>query len=151
MRPDTTDALEHFLRGCRTICSDTGVYPQQMYVRTVDGEIEMHALAMDGNSVFNHVANRFRQGDVAELIYGLDRAALPGQGLEFNDFITVVWYHEGSFYTGVINYVPSDDPARQVWRDIDWDNEFWNHQLITKEVARLRQVLGMLLPVTPEA
>jgi hypothetical protein len=140
--PEPSKMLIDYLSQIQGFCGEEGVFPQPMLWNTTDDKLTMEAIAADGNVVCDRAVEAIGTGTVKELVMGMDRSASPGQGLEFNDFITVVWYVGGEFYTAVIDYKPGADEADQVIREPNWHNNWWNHQMQDTLVPRLREALS---------
>lgn len=138
--PEATDLFTEYLTQVQGFCGDKGIFPQPLLYRDLEGKLTLMAVAADGNECVRHARKALKEG-VEEMVFGLDRSAAPGQGLEFNDFVTVVWYVGGEFYTAVINYVPAEDKADQIIRDPDWANNWWNNQMRATILPDLRAIL----------
>jgi hypothetical protein len=139
--PEPTDLLTDYLRQVRVLCGDKGVYPQPLLYRDTEGQITMCAVAADGGHCVKVARDALARGDVEEMVFGLDRSARPGQGLEFDDFVSMVWYVGGDFYTAVINYVPAAAEGDRIIRDPDWDNNWWNNQMRAGLLPSLRAAI----------
>lgn len=139
--PEPTELFQSYLSQIRTFCGDEGIYPQPLVYRDTEDKITMVAVAAEGNTCVRHAREALAKEDVAELVFGMDRSAAPGQGLEFDDFVTVVWYVGGEFYTAVINYKPAEDEDDQIIREPDWNNNWWNNQLKDNLLPVLQKAL----------
>ena len=128
-RPEPSKLFLEYLGQVSGFCGDAGIFPQPMLWTNPEGKLTMEAIAADGNTVFKRAIEALTEGSATELVFGMDRSAAPGQGLEFNDFLTVVWYVNGNFYTAIIDYVPHEEEAGQIIREPNWNNNFWNNQL----------------------
>lgn len=140
--PEPTKLFIDYLSQVQGFCGEEGVFPQPMLWSDTDDKVTMNAIAANGNVCVDQAIEALEGGTVVELIMGMDRSASPGQGLEFNDFITVVWYVGGQFYTAVIDYKPAAEEADQVIREPNWNNNWWNNQMKDTLVPRLQKALG---------
>lgn len=140
--PPPTRLLRDYLDQVKSFCGAEGVYPQPFLQQDVNGSITLTAIAADGGMCLDLAEKVLASGQVAELIFGLDRSAVPGQGLEFDDFVTVVWYVDGEFYTAVIDYKPAEDEADVVIREPNWNNNWWNNEMRDGLLPMLRKALG---------
>lgn len=120
-------------------CVERGIRPEGVYphvaLARIDGELEIWALALSPEETIQHVQMAMTTKNVEELVFGLDRYTKPGQGTEFNDVITFLWWDGQKWTPGVIDYKPEPD---KVIRPINWDNEFWNAHMIQVIVPRLK-------------
>lgn len=139
--PEPTDLFIAYIGQVRGFCGEAGIFPQPLLYKDPEGKITMVAVAADGAECVRQAKEALR-GGAEEIVFGLDRSAAPGQGLEFNDFVTVVWFVGGEFYTAVINYVPAEDEADQIIRDPDWNNNWWNNQMRDNLLPELRAFVG---------
>jgi hypothetical protein len=140
--PEPTALLQDYLGQVRSFCGDRGIFPQPLLWRDTEGKVTMAAIAADGNHAFKTATEAFEGGTVQELVFGMDRSAAPGQGLEFNDFVTMVWYVGGEFYTAVIDYVPAEDEADQIIREPNWNNNWWNNEMRDTIIPAFQKALG---------
>ena len=140
--PELTDLVQDWWGVCRRSADSQGVYPQQCLVGLSDDTRIFMAMAMDGNEAFHRLIELFRRPDldITECIFGIDMTAMAGQGLEFNDFLAVVWFREETFYTGVLNYTVPEE-GEPIFREIDWTNNYWNHSLRDFPIPDLKQAL----------
>lgn len=131
--PAPTRLLDAWYDHARRSVGKDGVYPQPFFhVDPPDGGLHIEALAVNGNQAFARAVQVCKESTPTEFVLGVDLFAVPGQSIEFNDFLAVVWYVGGQFYTGVIDYqklkdVPDGEVA--AFRPIRWDNNYWNHCL----------------------
>ena len=139
--PEPTDLLREYLIQVRTFCGEKGIYPQPLLYQDTENKLTMVTVAADGNLCAKQARETLAKGDVKELVFGIDRTSEPDQGLEFDDFVSVVWYVGGEFYTATINYVPAEDEDNQIIRDPDWDNNFWNNQMRDELLPSLRSAI----------
>jgi len=139
--PEPTPLFTEYLGQVRHFCGAEGVFPQPLLHRDTEGKVAFVAVAADGMVCLRQAKEALKTGTVEELVFGMDRSARPGQGLEFNDFITVVWYVGGEFYTAVINYKPAEDEDDRIFRLPDWNNNWWNNELRAALVPELQAVL----------
>lgn len=149
--PPPTPFLTNWYNHAKSARGDKGVYPQVFWHQDPEGHTTIEALAIDGDQAFDRAIHVFRTTHPTEFVLGVDMQALPNQDIEFNDFLTVIWYTEGQFYTGVINYqlsgdAPTGEDTEPAFREIRWDNNFWNHSLRIKS-----PIPQMLTPIeTPK-
>jgi len=99
-----------------------GVYPHHCLWRK-NGKVSMAALALPRpRQVLATVVLTMIQELPDELIYGLDRFCLPGQGTTLRDCIAGAHYCGDKWRPFVIEY--QHEP--RIVKPIAWDNEFWN-------------------------
>lgn len=110
-----------------------GVYPQ-VGIAKIDGETQLWALALDPEEIVQHVRTVMTTQNVEELVFGLDRYTKPDQGTEFADVITFLWWDGQKWTPGIIDY--QHEP--RIVRPINWNNEFWNNQMLQVTVPHLR-------------
>lgn len=141
--PEPTDLLTSWFDYARRSVVPEGVYPLPYVKRNPDGQIVFSALAVSSADAMTHVVEDLKKGVTpSEFVLGIDMSAVPGQGIEFDDFLAVVWYVDGKFFSGVVNYQregTSPDPA---FRPIDWNNNYWNHSLRDLLIPRMGQSLS---------
>lgn len=149
--PPPSKLLTDWLCNAKSARGDKGVYPQVFWHQDPDGQTTIEALAINGDEAFDRAIAVFRTIHPTEFVLGVDMQALPNQGLEFNDFLAVIWYTNDQFYTGVINYqlstaTPPEGETEPAFRPIQWDNNFWNHYLRIKS-----PIPQMLAPIGTKA
>lgn len=141
--PEYTKLIEQWYDHAKESVGEDGVFPAPFHVKTHDDGVVIVALALGGREVFDHIIEMFRRPDFApkEAVFGVDMTAMPGQGLLYSDFLAVVWYREGEFYTGVINYQCEgavDDPAFEA---VDWSNNYWSHALRDHPIPQIKEAI----------
>jgi hypothetical protein len=128
--------------------TDVGIESFESFVRSAVGEaglgasyavyrkdcgVVMEALLPD-LSPQQVVGRLMALTDVTDyLVAGIDMYSVPGQGLEFDDFVLVAEFDrrrpepflESQWRFGVINYRKGDD-ATKIVRAIDWENPTWS-------------------------
>lgn len=144
--PELTSLAQEWWSYARSSVGPKGLYPQPLLLLTSKDEIHVVAMAMDGNAAYKHIAEMFRRPDInlTEAIFGIDMTAMPGQNIEFEDFLAVVWYLQGEFYTGVVNYECRPDGAEEgttAFREIDWNNNYWSHAQRSHPIPSLREAI----------
>lgn len=123
----------------RTIDGE-GVYPFPAMSRLRDSsKIEIAALALEPLEVIDHVWNQITCEEATEVIFGLDRSTRPGQGTEFADVLTCAHWFRGfhdswnaAWRLFVINY----QHHPRLVREPDYENEFWNGQIMEELLSR---------------
>ena len=138
--PEPTRLFTDWFKWARNSVGAEGVYPQAFMHMDAEGKTTMEALALNSDLVFEHLIKRFAESQPTESIIGIDLAAVPGQGTEFTDFLAVIWYINGQFYTGVVNYQRSTAAAEgqePIFRPVDWNNNYWNHSLREYPIPQL--------------
>jgi hypothetical protein len=154
--PPPSSLLTSFLDSVENSVGEEGIRSMPFLHRSPNGRVVFAALVLDnGNQVFKVVVETLRSEHPTEFVFGIDRYVTPDlrskQGIEFKDFVTVIWYHESQFYVGIINYRPASAPEGVLVRPIDWNNRYWNALLRTHagEVPILQKALGESVTVTP--
>jgi hypothetical protein len=135
--PPASDLLNEWWSMAKRARGDRGVFPQMFLLREHSNNVSIHALALNGSAAINSALVTIQVANPAEFVLGIDMSAVPGQGLEFGDFLAVVWYLDGQFYTGVVDYQvstasPPTGETEPAFRPIRWDNNYWNHSLREK-------------------
>ena len=125
------DLVNDFEQMIKIVIDEKGVYPQQGIVLTFDDKLEINALALKPDQIFNWFWDNVCNKSAKEVIFGLDRSTKEGQGTEFADVLTCCHWSEkfiesegtwgSAFRIGVINY----QNAPRIVRPMDWNNEFW--------------------------
>ncbi len=114
-----------------------GVYPHICLAHERNGQLRCEMLQLDYRQLLQHVAMLRTEGEITELILGVDRKTHKGQGTEFNDVLTCAYWKcnkppcrlsDGTWEIGVINY----QPTPRIVRPFDWKNEFWRDQMMTE-------------------
>ena len=122
--------VEQYLSVVENAIDEEGVYPQWGIVKNTEGLISVEALAIDAPEIYQWFWRQVCENQAAEIVFGLDRKTLPGQGTEFADCITIChWEYvqrkwATSYKVGVLNY--QNEP--RIVRGIDWNNSFWQEQ-----------------------
>jgi hypothetical protein len=139
--PGPTDLFNAWFNMAKNSVGEEGVYPQQFHRQASDGGIVVEALAINGNDAMRLAIERLETEDVAEFVLGIDMSAAPDQGIEFEDFLGVIWFVNGEFYSGVLNYQTTkvENPA---FRDVDWDNNYWNNGLRDHPITKMQEALA---------
>lgn len=124
--------IQHFYRHITNIMDETGISPSPCVALGKDGTLMFHALDLPPESVLHHFWELVTVKEAQMVLFGLDRTTREGQGTEFADVLTCVfWWNDPevkwnkSFKIGVVNY--QFEP--RIVRPIDWQNEFWTKQL----------------------
>lgn len=136
---DLIKTFEDFVGG---IISEEGINPAVGFARTGDKK-EVCALALPPDEIYEWFWTKICCEFVNEIVFGLDRTTMEGQGTEFADVFTVIhWtddYKEGkwarSFRIGALNY--QHEP--RIVRPIDWDNEFWSENMTQEALWQLKE------------
>jgi hypothetical protein len=136
--PAPTPLLTEWWEMAKRHRNDKGVFPHVFLSRGPDDKVAVHSLDMRAAAVRTRVLLEIQTTGPVEFVFGQDMAAVPGQGTEFNDFLAVVWYLDGEFYTGVVDYqvlgaTPPEGESEPAFRPIRWDNNYWNHSLREKD------------------
>lgn len=117
--------LETFIGLVKGIADENGVYPQQGVFRTKDDRYETCAFAMSGYDLWPTIARRLRDGNIKEYIFGMDLKSIKNDGTEFTELLLITYVKENKFHIGVLEYM-YDDKQNIIWKDINWNNEFYN-------------------------
>jgi len=137
--------LEAFYDLAKSTIQSDGEYtmPCAIWRNREEGTLQVEALDLGAQGVMLHCINTIDGGKCSAMIFGIDMASKPDQGLEFADFVLVFeWQAErpeplrDQLRIGVINYRRGDDP---VIRPIDWDNTFWK--------ANAFNLVGRFIPI----
>ncbi|MCK9459551.1 MAG: hypothetical protein M0R80_07925 [Proteobacteria bacterium] len=112
-----------------------GVYPHQMIIVDKDDKMTMCAMDVDYKQILIHAFKEIALRNCKELIFGVDRTTREGQGTEFSEVLTCAHWKDGVWTIGVINY--QNEP--RIVRDWDWDNEFWNREML-REITDMEKV-----------
>lgn len=145
--PPPTKLLSTWWETAKLSRGDSGVYPQVFLVKAYDDVISFYALVLEGNAAITVAIDTIRKNNPEEFVLGIDMRAKPNQDIEFNDFLAVVWYFEGEFYTGVVDYqlstaTPPEGETEPAFRPIRWDNQVWNHTLRERHpIPAMREAL----------
>lgn len=140
--PEPSPALQEFFNYAKGFRGAEGVFPQPGLVDRGDKRA-LESMAVDGMTVYKRMIESAGDPEVTELVYAVDMSSKPGQGLEFDDFLGVVWMYEGRFYSGVINYETGEDEDL-AFRPIDWNNNYWNHSLHEYPIAKMQEARDAL-------
>jgi hypothetical protein len=139
--PKPTKMLTDYLSQVKQCCGEKGIFPQPLLCEASTGQMTMMMVADNGHACAKQAKEALRKG-AKEMVFGMDRSAVPDQGLEFNDFVTLIWYVDKKFYTAVIDYVPAEDEDDQIIREPNWDNNWWNNHLAFQLLPDLREAAG---------
>ena len=143
--PEPTPLFTGWFSMAKSAVGDEGVYPQQYHRQALDGGVTIEAIAMSGNDMMRIAIERLKTEDVAEFVMGIDMSRAEGQGfIEFPDFLAVIWFVEGEFYTGVLNYQLTsavEEGEEPAFRDVLWDNNYWSNSLREYPVADMQDAL----------
>lgn len=127
------DILKEFCDYAARAIDGEGIYPFPGFCMMPDGKLEIAALAIGPDGCFQWFWEKVANECAAECIFGLDRETRDGQGTEFGDVLTCVYWKDGldgkpwntSFRIAVLNYQHSP----RIVRPLDWDNTFWKKQM----------------------
>lgn len=143
--PEPTELLKHWHEDAERFRGDKGVFPQVCHWRGPSQEqYNIEALALSGAQVHRRVEELLKTGEVVELCMGVDMTSLPDQGLKYNDFLLVIWYVGGQFYTGVVDYqLPGavSEGETPDFGSIRWDCNYWNRVCSEDWLPALRKAL----------
>lgn len=131
--PPSTSLFESWYRMSRNSVGDKGVFPMHLCYRNRAGDVFMEALAVSSSTAACARTVEVFSADVVELVAGFDHFAVPKQDISTNDFLSVVWYVDGQFYAGVIEYDKLDDVRdgqEPRFGPVRWDNNYWAHALL---------------------
>jgi hypothetical protein len=103
---------------------ERGVYPHHALVMSQDDKLTMMALDLFPEQVLRAMVVEILKG-AKELIYGLDRTCLDGQGTTLGDCVAGVYWNGTEFKPFIIEYQHSP----RIVKEINWDNEFWTSAL----------------------
>lgn len=155
--PAETPLLSMWWDFAKRARGDKGVYPQAFLTQRHDGGVTVNALALSGKAVMRQVVDVVRTTPLTEFAVGVDMTAHPEQGLAFDDFLAVIWYVGGKFYTGVVDYqlstaTPPEGEDEPAFRPIRWDCDFWNQRLREGNfLAALKEAVELANLRIPEA
>lgn len=154
--PEATPTLQAWWEAAKISRDDLGVHPHILLTVGLDGVRTYHALDTDGNAVLRDARQFLRHNYYAEVVFGIDMTAAPDQDIEFADFMFVIWYVGGQFYTGIVNYqctgaTPPEGETEPVFRPIRWDNVYWNRYLREMVIPKLEQAIEMAATPIGEA
>lgn len=111
-------------------------------VRDPKGALAVMALAVGPTEAYAVMLKLWDQG-AAEMIFALDRYALPGQGTTLGDLLAGFHFtRDGAPRPFIVEY----QYAPRVVKPIDWDNLYWTAGLYDE----FNQVLRQRLAITPE-
>lgn len=140
--PAPTVLLTSFLLFARRSVGEEGVYPLPYLRQAAGGDVTVEALAVNGGEALTHVVEQLRKNPPTEFVFGIDMTAAPDQGIEFQDFLAVIWYVGGQFLSGVINYEREGVSEIPAFREIDWNNNYWNHGIREQFISLMQAVLA---------
>jgi len=126
--------LDIFTEQCERALQEKGVYPNQCVWQTECGEmVYVGMLDISPDDVIKFALNCLLCKGAKEIVFGLDRYVTnkEEQGLEHNDVLTVFHFDVEGWHYGVLEY--QYEP--RVWKDIDWDNDYWR-DLMEAEIIR---------------
>ena len=143
--PPETPTMAAWRMSAKMTRDEKGVFPQQFFVLTETG-LEVHALAVDGRAAFDYAIKTAGKKPI-EFILGVDMSSVPGQALDLENFLAVIWYVGGQFYTGVLEYALAvgELPAGQdeyEFREINWNNNYWNNALRPFPISKMIEALA---------
>lgn len=135
--PEELSSLFHSLN--TSSIDEEGIPVPQAIIKARDGSLTVMA-AQSMSLLYSGIAMQFWKFDPQEIIFGWDRFALAGQGIEFQDFLSVHhWRYGAGWRYGVINY--QVEPL--IVRPIEWDHPFWT-PVLNRETMRNLKGLGIL-------
>jgi hypothetical protein len=140
--PPPTALLTGFLMCAKNSVGEEGVFPLLYHRQAADGGVTIEALAISGAATIKRVATQLAEDPPVEFVFAVDMSAKPDQGIEFQDFLAVVWYINGQFLTGVINYEREGVSENPAFREIDWNNNYWNHGIREQFIPQMQAALG---------
>lgn len=143
--PEDRSLLDSYLDAAKSFCGEKGVHPQVCLVKDSEGQA-FHALDLSPEQIIDHVCSVIQDKQPTEFVLGIDRSSRSNQDLEFDDFLSIYWYVNGEILTGIVDYVPAEDPEDQVWRPVNWNNHIWNNILRKEDpyYRRLAETVGGL-------
>jgi hypothetical protein len=146
--PEPTELFNGWFKMAKNSVGDEGVFPQQYHRVDPEGAVTIEAIAMSGVEMMQLAIKRLRgeDGEVAEFVMGIDMSRAEDQGfIEFPDFLAVIWYIGGEFYTGVLNYQLAnavDDEEEPAFRVVDWDNNYWSNSLREYPITDMQKAIS---------
>lgn len=123
-----TEFLDSFHTYVSELIDEAGVYPFPGISRFQDCK-EIAAIT-DAELAFRWFFKQIAKG-ASECVVALDRTTKAGQGTEFDDVLTCLYWDGASIHSGVINY--QHEP--RIVRPTDWENPFWNFTM-AKEIRQ---------------
>ena len=133
-RAMTKELIEIFVDYVSVLGDETGVYPNPLVAGPPsDGEDKNHMVAaLDCGPIQAYTFMKEQLAEGRECIIGLDRAVGPKgeQGID-NDFLAIIQAggNDGPRF-GVMEYTFPGEPDEPVFKEIDWENEYWCKQLL---------------------
>jgi hypothetical protein len=137
-KPEKT-LTEQFYDYVTSMIDEVGIYPLPGVALGADGILNFAAID-DPHLVIPWFWEQIANHGAKEVLIGLDRSTLDGQGTEFADVLTCAHWKEGmdgkpwneAFRIGVINY--QHEP--RIVRPFDFSNEFWIKKMTGELVSR---------------
>lgn len=102
-----------------------------------DDKLTVVALALPPQQVYAFMLSRWTLDRAQAMIFGLDRFAKDGQGTTLGDLIAGHYFERGqSSRPFIVEY--QHDP--RIVQPIDWDNAFWNRQLLVELAGNIAEL-----------
>lgn len=111
---------------------EKGIFPLPLVAMQKDGTLLLESLAINPEETYHVFIRKIVKNEVDAIMLGLDRTTKEGQGTEFADVLTCVFWSAQDDWTepgawrkwlkfAVVNY--QNEP--RIARPLDWSNEFW--------------------------
>lgn len=104
---------------------EDGIRIPNAVAENVNGSFDLLALALPPNEAYAAIKTYLLEKRPPRFVFGLDRFTKPGQGFEWNDFLSVHYFEATAvpaWKFGAIEYRFVDGKAEV--KPITWDNEF---------------------------
>lgn len=130
--------LQHFEKMVAGTLDNNGVFPHILIFEKSDSSIQKEFINLsEPYHVLCHCLNRLVEERPKYLVFGLDRYAMPDQGVNTTDFLSFYFWDDGAWRFGIIEYQDEKIVGTR------WDCTFWNN----KQELEIKQALGSLLRV----
>jgi hypothetical protein len=116
--------VETFLDLIKLSIDERGVYPHHGLVLSQDDKLTMMAFDFHPEQVLLKIMDEIKKNP-KEVIYGLDRTCLSGQGTTLGDCVAGVYWKAGQSRSFIVEY--QNEP--RIVKEINWENEFWTGSL----------------------
>jgi len=122
---------------------EKGIFPFPLVAMQKDGTLLLESLAIAGEEAYHVFLKKIVKKEVDAIMFGLDRTTKEGQGTEFSDVLSCVFWSAQEEWTepgawrkwlkiAVLNY--QNEP--RITRPLDWNNECWT-KMVTSELDNI--------------
>lgn len=127
---NTPILLKNFLSAAKNAINEKGIYPHILMHQGQDGQTTYGAMDLDPDSLYLAVKKIMEKDKPVQLIMGLDRINMEGQGIDmkYDSVMTFAYYAMGMWSVGVMPYANANEVG-----EIQMDNKFWMNA-VTKEL-----------------